>query len=290
MISPESRIERPTRVAWRAAAKSARLDAVNHPSSEMTEEGSAAATESPAFDYVRPGFVRRAAAGAWHVLSGAAFLARHASCWHYVPVPALSSAVLLASGLFAGAFLLNTVESRFLPDSARPVEWTILSFRIGLWLTALAAATLAGLAVALFVSAPILDRLSRRVEHRMRGTAVSRAPSLTWELVRAFRGSLYFLGAAPLVLLVGLIPFLGPPLAALWGSFALAFQQTDPILARRGLALKGRGLWHREWRWESIGFGAAGLVMLPLLNVFIGPVLTVGATLLVLEIEDGLVP
>jgi uncharacterized protein involved in cysteine biosynthesis len=253
------------------------------------EESAAAVPESRTTAYARPGFVRRAAAGAWHVISGVVFLIRHASCWHYVLVPALFSAFFLASGLFAGVFLLNTVESRFLPDSAKPVEWTILSFRIGLWLSALAAATLAGLAVALFVSAPILDRLSRRVERRVRGTVVAKAPSLTWELVRSFRGSLYFLGAAPLVLVVGLIPFLGPPLAALWGSFALAFQQTDPILARRGLALKGRGLWHREWRWESIGFGAGGLLLLPLLNVFIGPVLTVGATLLVLEIEDGLV-
>ncbi|MBN2370614.1 MAG: EI24 domain-containing protein [Vicinamibacteria bacterium] len=249
-----------------------------------------AVAESRSVAYDRPSFIRRGGAGAWHVLSGAIFLARHASCWPYVLAPAVFSVFFLAAGLFAGVFMLNSIEGRFLPDSARPGEWTMLAFRFGLWLTTLAAATLAGLAVVLFLSAPIMNRLSCRVEQRVRGTAVAKAPSLAWEIVSSFRGSLYFLGAAPLVLLVGLIPILGPPLAALWGSFALAFQQTDPILARRGLALKGRGHWHREWRWESVGFGAGGLLMLPLLNILIAPILTVGATLLVLEIEDGLVP
>jgi uncharacterized protein involved in cysteine biosynthesis len=76
----------------------------------------------------------------------------------------------------------------------------------------------------------------------------------------------------------------------LWGAHALAFQQTDAPLARRGRDFRARREWHRRYRAESIGFGLAGLVTLlvPILIPFIGPVLTAGGTLLVIEFEEGL--
>jgi CysZ protein len=110
--------------------------------------------------------------------------------------------------------------------------------------------------------------------------------------MQSFRGTLFFLAAAPGVLLLGLIPLVGPPLAILWGAFALAFQQTDAALARRGLAFADRRAWHRYWNLESLGFGVTGLVTLivPFANILVIPALTVGGTLLVLELEDQLIP
>jgi uncharacterized protein involved in cysteine biosynthesis len=109
---------------------------------------------------------------------------------------------------------------------------------------------------------------------------------------QAFRGTLYFLAAAPGVLLLTLVPLVGPPLAILWGSYALAFQQTDSALARRGLSFAERRAWHAFWKPESMGFGLAGLITLvvPFANFLIGPALAVRETLLVLELEDQLIP
>ena len=42
--------------------------------------------------------------------------------------------------------------------------------------------------------------------------------------------------AMPGIVLVGFVPFVGPPLSALWAAHALAFQNTEPALGRRGLA------------------------------------------------------
>jgi uncharacterized protein involved in cysteine biosynthesis len=112
-----------------------------------------------------------------------------------------------------------------------------------------------------------------------------------WELLQSFKGALYFLGAAPGVLLLSLIPLVGPPLGILWGAHALALQQTDVPLARRGMGFSARRAWHRRWRAESLGFGLAGLVTLlvPLANFLLAPALAVGGTLLVLELEEDLV-
>lgn len=109
---------------------------------------------------------------------------------------------------------------------------------------------------------------------------------MRWEIGQALVGSLYFLAAAPLVFLLSLIPLVGPIIALVWGAWVLALQQTDSPLTRRGLDLATRKAWHRFWRAESMGFGLAGLLLLPLTNVLAGPVLTIGGTLLVLELEQ----
>jgi uncharacterized protein involved in cysteine biosynthesis len=64
------------------------------------------------------------------------------------------------------------------------------------------------------------------------------------------------------VFILSLIPIVGPPLGLLWGSYALAFQQTDAALARRGLDFGERRAWHRYWKLESMGFGITGLLTL----------------------------
>ena len=85
---------------------------------------------------------------------------------------------------------------------------------------------------------------------------------------------------------------MGPVFGAFWGAHALAFQQTDMALGRRGLSFRARRAWHRRFRAESLGFGLMGLILLvvPVANVLLVPVLTVGGTLLVLELEGTEAP
>jgi CysZ protein len=180
------------------------------------------------------------------------------------------------------------VGAWFLPGPERLPTFVNLILTLALGVGTLIAGALIGLALALLLAAPVLERLSRRVEARARGEVVAANASLHWEVAQSLKGSLYFLIAAPGVLLLSLIPLLGPVLGALWGAHALAFQQTDMALGRRGLSFAARRAWHRRFRAESLGFGLMALLVLvvPFANVLLAPVLTVGGTLLVLELED----
>jgi uncharacterized protein involved in cysteine biosynthesis len=235
-----------------------------------------------------PGVLRRAAAGAWHVPAGFGFLFRHPRLLPLAALPALLALILLIGGLVLGVYLGPTVESRLAPAIGRVPPWLDVLISVLLWTGTLGAGMVAGLAVALVLAAPILDQISRRVEAIVRGRTLEHGRGMRFEVLEAMRGSLYFLAAAPGVFLLGLIPIVGPVLAALWGARALAFQLTDPALTRRGLSFGEKRTWHRHWLAESQGFGLAGLLALvvPLANLLLGPALAAGGTLLVLDLDE----
>lgn len=239
----------------------------------------------------RPGVARRAAAGAWHVAAGFAYLARNPGLWPASLLPVLLAVVCLFLGVVGGFFAIARLEPSLLPAPGRVPDTLGFVLMLVLWFGGAAAGLLVGLAVALLLAAPALERLSRLVESRVTGRALESRAGLSWELLHAFKGALYFVAAAPLVFLFSLVPFVGPLIGALWGAHALAFQHTDAPLARRGLGFAARRAWHRRWRAESLGFGLGGLITLvvPLANFLLAPALTVGATLLVLELkpEEG---
>jgi uncharacterized protein involved in cysteine biosynthesis len=224
------------------------------------------------------------------VLAGFGFLIRRPSLWPLAILPAVLAAVCLIGGLLGALYSVGWVERLLPPQGQMTVAGFIMTITI--YVGTIAAGLVLGLAVALLLSAPILERLSRRVDELVRGEKIDRSKGLRWELAQAFRGTLYFVAAAPAVVLLDLIPIVGPPLALLWGSYALAFQQTDAALARRGMDFAERRAWHRYWKLECLGFGLAGIVTLivPLANFLVGPALAVGGTLLVLELEDQLIP
>ena len=194
----------------------------------------------------------------------------------------------IVGGLLVGTFSAGWLETTVLPAQGRMNPVASLLLTMAYWTGAMAAGVLVGLGIALILASPALDALSRRVEERQNGGLPAAGAGLRWELTEAMKASLYFLAAAPIVLLLTLIPLVGAPLGLLWGGHALALQQTDPALTRRGLDFKARRRWHGRFRPESLGFGAAGLVVLlvPLANLLLIPALTVGATRLVMELED----
>ena len=241
--------------------------------------------------FERPGALRRLAAGAWHVLAGFGFLARRPALWPLALLPAAIAIVCLGGGLLLAVYSVGWLENYFIPSNDRLSVWSFL-LTITMYIGTIAAGLVLGLAVALLLSAPALEALSARVDAMVRGGVVDRSRGWRWEMAQAFRGAFYFLLAAPGVFLLSIIPMIGPPLALLWGSYALALQQTDAALGRRGLSFAERRKWHAYWKLESMGFGAAGLITLvvPLANFLVGPALAVGGTLLVLELEDQLIP
>lgn len=247
----------------------------------MVQEASAIAAR-------RPGAVTRAFAGAWHVPAGFAFLLRRPALWPFAALPVLLAVVLMAAGGIAGIYLVPDLARALTPEPGRVPEWVELPVSLLLWVAAVGGGIFLGLGLALLLTAPLLELLSRRVESRVRGSVGDAGHGLRWELLQSLRGGLYFLAAAPGVLLLGLIPVAGPLLSLLWGARAVAFQMTDPALTRRGMSFADKRRWHRQWLAESEGFGVAGMIglLVPFANLLLGPALVAGGTLLVLEVED----
>jgi uncharacterized protein involved in cysteine biosynthesis len=240
----------------------------------------------------RPGLLRRAAAGAWHVPAGFAFLLRHPRLWPLAALPALVAMVLVGLGALAGLLLVPRLEAAIGPAPGRLPEWAALPISILFWIATVGAGAFLGLGIALALAAPLLDQLSRRVEARARGVAEDASPGLAFEVKESLRSAVYFLIAAPGLLVLGLIPLVGPLLSLMWGARAVALQMTDPALSRRGMSFGDKRRWHREWRVETQGFGLAGMLgfIVPLANLLLGPALVTGGTLLVLELEEAAGP
>lgn len=235
--------------------------------------------------------VLRAGAGAWHVIAGFVFLLRRPRLWPLAALPTALAVVCILGGFFVALFAIPWLEQALLPERGKVNAGLSIILYMALLVGTLAAGVIFGLAVAMLLAAPVLERLSHKVEAYVRVDVIEPEGGWKWEVLQSFKGSFYFLAAAPGVLLLSLIPLVGPPLAILWGAHALALQQTDVPLARRGMGFGARRAWHQKWRAESLGFGLAGLVTLlvPLANFLLAPALAVGGTLLVLELEEDLV-
>jgi uncharacterized protein involved in cysteine biosynthesis len=237
----------------------------------------------------RPSLLRRAAAGAWHVPAGFVFLLRHPRLWPLAALPTLAAFVLVGLGALGGLLLAPQLEPMVLPEPGRFPEWLLLPVTGLFWIATIGAFAFLGLGIALALTSPLLEQLSRRVEARARGTALDASPGFAFELGQSLRGALYFLVAAPVLLLVGLVPLVGPFLSLMWGARAVAMQMTDPALTRRGLRFGDKRRWHGRWRPESQGFGLLGMLgfVVPLANLLLGPALVTGGTLLVMELEEA---
>ncbi len=241
---------------------------------------------SPAAFPERPGLLRRVAAGAWHVPAGFAFLLKNPTLWALALLPAALLGVLGLIGLVSGWYLLPRVEAALAPSPQRVGDLLSLAASVVLGLMTLGTGLMLGLGLALILGAPLLDLLSRRTERRIQGFTVDEGRGLRFEVAQSLKGAFFFAAAVPVAFAIGLVPFTGPPLATLWGAWALAFQLTDGPLTRRGLGFAERRAWHHYWRAEAVGFGLAGLLTLlvPFANLLLAPALTVGATRLVLEL------
>lgn len=238
--------------------------------------------------FVRPtlGRLRRLALGAWYMPKAFLFLARRPRLWPGALLPALAAAVLMALGFGLGLVAGPYLDAALLERPGSQASWTEVAVGLGIRVVAIVTGVLGGLAIAMVLAASLLDRLSRDVEAAARGQVLNRESGLRWELEQSIRGAGYFLLRMPGIVLVGLVPFVGPPLSALWAAHALAFQNTEPTLGRRGLAFEVRRAWHRRHRAESLGLGFASLVCLlvPCAGFLLAPALVTAGTLLVLEL------
>jgi len=149
------------------------------------------------------------------------------------------------------------------------------------------------------VASPFLDTLSQKVEIKEIATpetplsAGSVARSVAIALADLFWGILVLAVTHIPLFMIGLIPGLGTTVAGL-GSFFV----TNWLLAHEfvGLPLSRRevGYWARwrlvsQYRWRTLGLGAAAAMLLwiPGINIVLLPLATVGGTLLFCELAES---
>ena len=225
-------------------------------------------------------------AGVSYVPGGALFLIRKPALWPVALAPLIAAGLLLMIGVFSGAFWAGRVEQALYGGGLRSIpSWLSFVVATGLWAGSISAGAILALAIAFALIGPFFEKLSQKVEE-LSGLRVRGSKGLHWEILQSFKTAAYFALSAPLAILLGLVPFLGPFLALALMAHRLAFQNTDAILLRRDMGFLARQAFHRRFGPECLGFGLGAVLLFPLMNIFAVPVFVVGATRLVNDLED----
>ncbi|MEO8500895.1 MAG: EI24 domain-containing protein [Vicinamibacteria bacterium] len=224
-------------------------------------------------------------AGVSYIPQGAWFLLRNPRLWPVAISPLLIAALFLVIGVFSGAFWAGRVEQSLFGGALRSAPpWFSFVMVTGLWAGSLAAGAIVALALAFALLGPLFEKLSQKVEE-ISGLTVRGSRGLRWEMVQSVKTAAYFALSAPVAILLGLVPFLGPLLSLGFTGHRVAFQNTDAVLLRRGMDFRERQQFHRRFRPETLGFGVASVLLFPIMTVLAVPVFVVAATRLVNDLE-----
>lgn len=235
------------------------------------------------------------------ILIGAHYLIRGLTIWARQPSLMLLGALpaLLVSAVLTGAIVALAINASRLAQALTPFagDWSAsirdglrLALSVGLVVAAIGLSVLAFTWLTLLVGSPAYDRISAAVDQMYAGITAAPQP-WTVQLRRAVGNALRTLGVSlamgMLVLLIGLIPVVGPVAApvtaALVGAWALAVDLTGTPCEARGLNLTQRRALLRRQPRTTFGFGLACylLFLIPLGAVIATPAAVAGATLLV---------
>lgn len=235
-------------------------------------------------------------------LKGLLLIAREPQLWRHLLPPLLAGAVALLPFWFWKGDLWSFYFSWFPAMEqlsgwlATPLRW-LFSLLSGLLLVA--TALLASLSVVKIVASPFNDLLSAEVEQidAARGGEPLRVPPFWKSMVRAVRITavqmvLFLLFLLPLWVLSMLLPGVGAVIASLllllYSSFWLAYDAMSYAMDRRLWRFRSRLRWMARHPLNSLGFGLGGygLLMIPLLNLLLFPLLVSGGTLLLRRLEE----
>ena len=205
------------------------------------------------------------------ILIGAHYLIRGLTIWARRPSLMLLGALpaLLVSAVLTGAIVALAINASRLAQALTPFagDWSAsirdglrLALSVGLVVAAIGLSVLAFTWLTLLVGSPAYDRISAAVDQMYAGITAAPQP-WTVQLRRAVGNALRTLGVSlamgMLVLLIGLIPVVGPVAApvtaALVGAWALAVDLTGTPCEARGLNLTQRRTLLRRHRHPSRG-------------------------------------
>jgi CysZ protein len=220
--------------------------------------------------------------GLWAPFRGAAFVARH-RLWHYLVVPLLLNAALIAGAVILGVH----VGRRWLGTGTAAAS---LPATIGIWVVASVLGLVFFVVAQPLFSAPFVDALTEKVELLVRG-AHPRLGFWTAVWRSALHGALKlvcYLTALMLVWALTVLTTVGGGVGAVLSALLLAYDGFDYPLARRGAGFGGK------WRYlllhpgQTLGYcvGATLLYLIPPAIVVAPAFAAVGATLAFLDTAD----
>jgi CysZ protein len=228
----------------------------------------------------------------------AKFLFAHPSLWKFVVIPALINVLLFGLMLYLLIPRVGTIAEWLLFELPFELgaEWLETGFR---YLLASVLGVLSVVAAYVFVllfggiaASPFNDLLSERAERILlrRDEAENRDEMMIWGIFRGIGASLFLLVSYLLlmawVLLLNIIPGLGPPIAAILGTILsalfLTVEYSDAPIDRRGGGLRRKFEAVEGHRTLSVGFGlgASLLLWIPFLNFLTIPIAAAGGTAL----------
>ena len=202
--------------------------------------------------------------------------------WRYLFVPLVLNVALAVGTLWAAALYWQQELASHL-ESSPVVGWILLC-----------AITLVGGSVLFIVLQPLLgaifnDRLSAKVEHKVRGNAPV-APFLA-STGQAIVHGLLKLVLYAIAVLVGLtltaLTAVGSLIGVGLGALFLAYDGFDYPLSRRGKSFAAKWGYLARHPAQTVGFGlgATVLYLIPLAFVVAPPFLAAGATLVFLDAD-----
>ena len=207
----------------------------------------------------------------------------------YVLLPLVINTLLFTLVIVYGAGLMGDFIDRLL------AHWTWLEwFTWLLWplfaIVMLIAVFFCFAVVANLIGAPFNGFLAAAVESRLTGTAgTDSGHGLLYEIVMALKSELvkflYFIVRAIPLLLLLLIPVIGPVIWFFFGAWMLALEYLDYPMGNHGMFFPDIRQNARSRRALALGFGSGVLLltMIPLVNFIAMPVAVAGATRLYLD-------
>lgn len=213
-------------------------------------------------------------------------------------LPAVVTSLLYLAGIIALVSNLDGVTGWLTGFAA---DWPVAvrtSLRVLLGLGLLAGSLWLGVitfvAITMAIGGPFYEHIAVRLEDDLGG--VPGAVEFPWwrSLLRGLGDALPTIGVAILiavgVLLIGLIPVVGPFLApvvgALVGGWMISLEVVGTACERRGLRLADRNRLLRRHRVRTLAFGIPVylLCLIPILSILVMPIAVAGGTLLTREL------
>lgn len=226
--------------------------------------------------------------------SGCAFWARRPKLMLLGLVPSLVSFVLLAGALVAWMGAAPAVAVWLTPFGRLWDSDLIALLRaaivIALVVGAIALLVVVFAALTLLLGAPVYERISRAVESEQGGISGEVQRPVVRQIGTAVLDSVRMVitaaGLGIVVAVIGLVPAVGAPLAAVvaavGGGRIILTELTATPCDARGMTLGERRLLLRKHRWRALGFGLVTylLFLIPGAAVLLMPAAVAGATML----------
>lgn len=222
-------------------------------------------------------------------------LANNRELWKNVAIPAaINLLVFIAT---AALLVLNADWFMFDRPVAGPWYYYVLLvlwwvYRLILYPLLIVLAYFLSMMLASIFAGPFNDKLSEKAERVFMGVAPT-PEAAGWKglVVGGAKGVLMAAATTiPRVILVlglGLIPGVGPILAAFVGGYFVAVEYCDYALERRGYGVhrKMRTIWKHRRMALGFGVGANLLLIIPILNFISMPIAVIGGTALAITID-----